>query len=57
MGIVYRIKSGSNQGTQFFQIDSITGEITVKAEGIDAELVEEFVLFVEATDTRLEPQR
>ncbi|XP_072050360.1 cadherin EGF LAG seven-pass G-type receptor 2-like [Amphiura filiformis] len=56
-GIVYRVKSGSYQGTRFFKIDPITGDITVRDGGIDAELVLEFVLFVEATDTRLSPQR
>ncbi|XP_072050324.1 protocadherin Fat 4-like [Amphiura filiformis] len=57
VGIVYRIKTGSNGGTKYFQIDPNTGEITVRDGGIDAELVLEFILFVEATDTRLEPQR
>ena len=56
-GLVYRIVSGSNQGSVFFKIDPQSGEISVAAEGIDRETVAEFTLFVEVVDTRLEPQR
>ncbi|XP_072050323.1 cadherin EGF LAG seven-pass G-type receptor 2-like [Amphiura filiformis] len=57
-GIVYRIQTSTSQGVSYFQIDPRTGQITVKAGAvIDAELVDEFILIVEATDTRLDPQR
>ena len=56
-GIVYRIQTGSNNALDYFRIDINTGDIYVIDGNIDAEIVNEFTLFVEATDTRLEPQR
>ena len=56
-GLIYRIVSGSNLGLVFFKINPESGEISVADEGIDRETVAEFTLFVEAVDTRLEPQR
>ncbi|XP_072039294.1 cadherin-23-like [Amphiura filiformis] len=55
--IVYSIRSSSDGGIDKFQIDEISGEITVKDDTINAEDVALYTLVVEAQDRRLDPIR
>ena len=55
--VVYGLKSSSNNGLNFFEIDEITGEIKVKNDTTDAETVDLYTLVVEAQDRRLDPIR
>ncbi len=56
-GIVYRIKSGTNDGETKFRIDEQTGNITVSSTDIDYETNTIFTLVVEAQDRRSDPTR
>ena len=56
-GIVYSLKSASDNGLELFQIDEMSGEITISNDGLDADVISMYTLFVEAQDTKLEVPR
>ncbi|XP_072039293.1 cadherin EGF LAG seven-pass G-type receptor 2-like [Amphiura filiformis] len=56
-GIVYSLKSATNNGLNYFQINPTTGDITVKNDGTDRETTSEYTVIVEAQDRRLDPIR
>ena len=55
IGIEYLLRSVSNGGDNYFSVDGITGDVKVISPNIDAELVTEYTLFVEAQDVRGSP--
>ncbi|XP_071808984.1 protocadherin Fat 4-like isoform X2 [Asterias amurensis] len=55
--ISYFLKSSTNGGENFFEVDRNSGEIFLTSVEVDAEQVEEFILFIEAMDRSWEPSR
>ena len=55
--IVYTLKSSINNGTDYFKIDPITGNITTTNIPTDRERTSEYTLVVEAQDRGQDPIR
>ena len=55
--ISYLLKSATDGGEEIFNVDVTSGDITVISNDIDADTVNQYILFIEAQDSSWSPAR